>query len=32
MEVVNMAKRTIKELIELHGGKSNTNLSIKELI
>jgi hypothetical protein len=27
-----MAKRTIKELIELHGGKSNTNLSIKELI
>ena len=27
-----MAKRTIKELIELHGGKSNTNLSIRELI
>ena len=27
-----MAKRTIKELIELHGGKSSTNLSIKELI
>lgn len=27
-----MAKRTIKELIELHGGKSNTNLSIREII
>ena len=27
-----MAKRTIKELIELHGGKSNTNKSIREII
>ena len=27
-----MAKRTIKELIELHGGKSNTSLSIREII
>ena len=27
-----MAKRTIKELIELHGGKSNTNKSTREII
>ena len=27
-----MAKRTIKELIGLHGGKSNTNLSTREII
>ena len=27
-----MAKRTIKELIELHGGKPNTNKSIREII
>ena len=30
--MIERRKRTIKELIELHGGKSNTNLSIKELI
>ena len=27
-----MAKRTIKELIELHGGKPNTNKSTREII
>jgi hypothetical protein len=30
--MIERRKRKLKELIELHGGKSNTNLSIKELI